>query len=253
MDISVILPIYNAQSFLEESVSRMGAFLSENFHSYEIILIDDGSNDESWKCIEALTTDSLVRLRLPENQGKGAAVRRGVAVAQGSCIAFTDIDLPYDLKALTYAHQLICHQGFHLVVGDRCLPGSNYFELLSRSRYFATKVFMTAIRLCITGEIYDTQCGFKAFDKQCAKLLFEMIRTSGFAFDVELFYLALKYNLAIRKIPVRFQRSEETSVRLMSDSWGMLRDVSKMPIRWRQGVYHSEALRSLSSQRYWEE
>ena len=169
----------------------------------------------------------------------------------GVCRIFTDADLPYDLDALPYMERLISNLGFHLVIGDRVLPGSRYRELLPFLRLQASRSFSTATRLLVTGELFDTQCGLKGCRGDVADLLFPLLRSNRFAGDVELLYIALKYNLAIRRIPVRLVRSSPSSVRMMRDSLGMIGSISRLRSNWSHGRYFSQPLFDLAKQHYW--
>ena len=170
----------------------------------------------------------------------------------GTCRIFTDADLPYDLEALPYMERLISTKGYDLVVGDRVLPGSRYREFLPFLRLQASRIFSTTIRLLVTGELFDTQCGLKAFRGEIAELLFPLLRTSRFAGDVELLYIALKYNLALRRIPVRLTRSSPSSVRPFRDGLAMLGSISQLKRNWSRGRYFSQALFDMTKQHYWE-
>ena len=105
--------------------------------------------------------------------------------------------------------------------------------------------------MLVTGELFDTQVGFKAFRGDVASALFPLITDDGFAGDVELLYVALKYNLAIRRIPVRLVRTGPSTVNVLGHSLPMLRRIAGLRRRWASGEYESPALRSMASQRYW--
>ena len=192
-------------------------------------------------------------LRLDKNYGKGYAVTQGMKVARGSCRIFTDIDLPYNLSAILFSGHLINQRGYHIVVGDRALSGSNYYEQVSRLRALASRIFATLMRLGITGEMYDTQCGFKAFRGEIAQEMFPMLRFKDFSFDAELLYIALKYNMEIRRIPVIYKGSAESTVNPLIDGLKMLFTVARLPEYWQRGKYRNKILEDLCRCRYWED
>lgn len=252
VEISLVIPTYNCQGSVRAKIETAYSFLKDNFNNFELIIVDDGSSDSTFEEIKKISLDNFQTFQLSKNCGKGAAIKKGVLESTGKSICYTDIDLPFNLEFINYSHQLISEQGFHLVAGDRTLPGSNYYQQLSHSRMLGTKVFSTATRIVITGEMFDTQCGFKSISGDIARDIFSMLKTQGFAFDVELLYIALKYNLAIRKVPVRFRASDTSSVNLIAQAIPMLKDIARLPVNWKDGKYHSKTLKDISSQRYWE-
>lgn len=252
VEVSVILPIFNARKLVANSMRFLHDFLRTHYNSFEMIAVDDGSTDETFNQLSLMEFAELRVLRLERNHGKGYAVGRGMQIANGTCRIFTDVDLPYDLSAIPFSCHLISQRGYHIVVGDRTLPGSNYYGRIRRLRAVASRVFATVIRLGITGEIYDTQCGFKAFRGDIAHELFPMLRLRGFSFDAELLYIALKYNMEIRRIPVRYRASRDTSVNAVIDGLTMLLSVARLPGYWRQGKYKNLRLEELCRCHYWE-
>lgn len=255
IDISVIIPAYNAASIIARSVGTVDEYLGRNFASHEIIVVDDGSDDETPEILRSLAekVPALRVVALPENRGKGRAVRSGMLAASGDVRAFTDADLPYSLKAIKVAAQLIAGGGFDLVVGDRTLPGSNYYSNVSLLRRVVSRTLSFVTRLMLTGEQFDTQCGFKAFRGEVAEALFSLTRVDDFAFDVEILYIALHYNLPIRRIPVRFTPRGGSSVRLAHDVPRMLRSIVRLPFNWYGGLYAHQLLEERLTMNYWTE
>jgi hypothetical protein len=166
---------------------------------------------------------------------------------------FTDADVPYDRYAMPYMTRLVVERGFDIVLGDRTLVDSSYAETSGRLRTWTGQAFRTFIRVLVTGGIYDTQCGLKAFDGDVARALFPLLRESGFSGDVELVYVALRYNLAIRRVPVHLVHQGPSSVRVLRHGLSMLRASLRLRGRYRAGTYESDELRALASQRYWED
>ena len=241
-DLTVVLPAYNAESEIAATVDMLLGYLDEQRLDAEIIVVDDGSNDGTSDAVPAESRVQLVRL--PRNRGKGAAVRAGMQVARGSVRIYTDADLPYGTGPLIPAMRFISERGFHAVVGDRTLPGSRYQHegLLRRS---VSEVASFTFRTLVTGGIYDTQCGFKAFRGDVADELFRIARIDGFASDVELIYLLLKHRLDIKRIPVRLRYNAGSSVRVIRDSARAGADVLRMRVNWARGAYQSALLREI--------
>lgn len=237
--ISVVLPAYNAAGHVGETVHALVSFFDERRIAGEVIVADDGSEDGTAEAVPVLPCVEVVRL--PRNRGKGSAVRAGMARATGAVRIFTDADLPYGTEPILVARRAIEERGFHAVVGDRTLPGSSYrHEGLTRR--VASEVASFAFRTLVTGGIYDTQCGFKAFRGDVADELFRIARIDGFATDVELIYLLLKYRLDIKRIPVRLRYNAGSSVRVLRDSGRAGRDILAMRLNWARGRYRSAGL-----------
>jgi dolichyl-phosphate beta-glucosyltransferase len=252
MDLSIIIPIYNAEDYVVESAQIAHAYLSKlPALTYEIIFVDDGSQDHGAEKVLSLALPATTVLRLPCNLGKFGAICAGMSAAKGRCRIFTDGDVPYELESIGYIADLILARDFHLVIGDRTLPGSEYSQQLSFVRSVVTKLFTFFVRMLVAGGLFDTQCGIKGFRADVAKTLFPLVRDKGFSGDVELLYIALKYNLEIKRVPVRLRRQAPSSVKVVRHGLSMLRRISRLRRSWRRGYYHSEELVAIADQSYW--
>lgn len=249
--VSVVIPVYNGESFVADSLVELDRFLDRSRLDAEIIMVDDGSTDRTAEVLTAHPSERLKVVELGKNAGKFAALKAGMSVARGSCRIFTDADLPYDLSAIPHMVGLVEEQGFHIVVGDRTLADSKIDANQPLVRRIGTRVFSFSVRMLVTGELFDTQVGFKAFRGDVASALFPLVEDDGFAGDVELLYVALKYNLAIRRIPVRLLRSGPTTVSVVGHSLPMLTRIAGLRRRWASSAYESETLRRIADQRYW--
>lgn len=235
----MVLPAYNAARHVGASVDALRGFFQEHDLPGEVVVADDGSTDATADAVPAHPCVQVVRL--PRNQGKGGAIRAGMRRASGDIRIFTDAELPYGTEPILVARRAIEERGFHAVVGDRTLPRSSYrHEGLSRR--VASEVASFAFRTLVTGGIYDTQCGFKAFRGDVADELFRIARIDGFATDVEVIYLLLKYRLDIKRIPVRLRYNAGSSVNVLRDSAGAARDIAAMRLNWARGRYRSAGL-----------
>jgi dolichyl-phosphate beta-glucosyltransferase len=251
LDLSVIIPVYNTGEDLRASVSELEASLSHIDRSFEIILVDDGSRELTKDLVASLVSPTIKVIRLEKNSGKFGAIVAGMKAAQGSCRIFTDADLPYDLQALPYIESLVNQRKFDLVIGDRTLPTSDYSQGRSVLRQKLSRVFQFAVRMFNTGEIFDTQCGLKGFRAEVAEGLFPLLTFHRFAGDIELLYIALKYNLTIRRIPVRLQRNGVTTVSFRKTLPEVIKCCLSLKNNWQRGIYNSEKLTALSDQSYW--
>lgn len=242
-DISVVLPCYRAAGLARASVARLAAFLDAAELHWEVIVVDDGGHDftdDDWR------GDPRVRLvRLPKNRGKGAAVRAGMAVARGQVRVFTDVDLPYDLELLPVIVRHVREGGFHLVIGDRQLPGSSYRLDIGWRRRAASALFTAFVGTLVTRGLYDTQCGLKGVRGDVAELLFPMLRVNRFAFDVELIAIALRLGLRVERIPVQLRHNATSSVRILRDSTRGVVDLVRIKIHALRGKHESAGIRAI--------
>ncbi len=250
-DVSLVLPVYNGAAFAARSVRTAADLLALRCASWEVVVVDDGSVDGTAAAVTAETGESVRLVRLARNTGKFGALKAGMAVARGRCRAFTDADLPFDLAAIPYMARLVNERGFHVVIGDRTLRESEYHDHVTPPRRLASRTFSFFVRLLVTGGLFDTQCGLKAFRADVADALFPLLLDDGFAGDVELLYVALKYNLEIKRVPVRLVRSEPTTVRLLGHAGRMLTAIGRLRENWDVGRYASEDLARIARQSYW--
>ena len=239
-DISIVLPCYRAAELARRSVERIDAFMQESGRTWETVVVDDGGGDFGPEPIGIAGTTTLIQL--PENRGKGAAVREGMLAASGRVRIYTDVDLPYGLDHIPTIVHSIERLGYHLVIGDRTLPGSRYTEDLPLGRRVASALFTEFVGRLVTGGFHDTQCGLKGLRGDVATLIFRDLLLDRFAFDVELVYVALKHRADIRRIPVKLVANESSSVRLLRDSARGVIDVFRIKLHQLQGRYESPEL-----------
>lgn len=250
-DLSVVIPIHNSAHFLEARLRTLSEYLQSARITYEIIAVDDGSSDGSPAILNKLQLPNLRIIIHKQNKGKFGAIASGMAEAGGNCCLFTDADVPYELSAIPYIVKLVNERQLHIVIGDRTLPGSHYRSDLTAIRKLMTVGFTFFVRVFVTGGLFDTQCGMKAFRRDVAKEIFPLLQETGFAGDVELLYIALKHNLEIKRIPARLQYQGNSTVRPMRDALRMLRTVLNIRGRFKNGAYRSAALNEIGRQDYW--
>lgn len=242
--VSLVMPAFNSVRYADDNVGRALSFFETAGVDGEVVVADDGSTDGT---ADSIRSDPRVTvLRLP-HRGKGSAVRAGMAVATGEIRAFTDGDLPYGLGRLPLAMRYIRERRYHAVIGDRTLPGSDY-ESTGLLRTLVSEVASFAFRTLVTGGIYDTQCGFKVFRGDVAAEVFRLARVDGFAIDVEIIYLLLKYRLDLKRIPVVLERNAPSSVHVVRDSTRAFRDIATIRWNWSTGRYRSLVLAALLQQ-----
>lgn len=230
IDLSVVLPCYRAAPVALDSAARLLKAFDCWRLSGEVIIVDDGGGGFEG----ATLADARVCIRrLPANRGKGAAVREGVSASRGRIVAYTDVDLPYGVEAIAYGADLIDRRGFHVVLGDRWLPGSSFAQPRSRLRRVLSKFSATAVGSYLTGGFSDTQCGLKILPGRVARALFNDFVVNGFAFEVEMVHTALALGLDIKRIAVSQETDGPSSVKVFSHSAQALRDLLLIRARGR--------------------
>ena len=236
--LSLVIPAYNSARYLNDNVLRVRDFYARAGIDGEIVVADDGSTDGTADSVPE--SDRIRVLRLP-HQGKGAALRAGMAATSGEICGFTDADLPYGTDPLPLAISYIQDRRYHAVIGDRTLPGST-FASPGLLRTAVSEIASFSFRTLVTGGIYDTQCGFKIFRGDVGREIFRLARINGFAIDVEVISLLLKYRLDLKRIPVRLERNEPSSVRVLHDSARAFRDIATIRWNWSTSRYRAPLL-----------
>ena len=228
--LSVVVPAYNEERRLPATLSRLAAYLREQSYDWEIIVVDDGSEDRTAEAVSAIDLPQLGILRLA-HCGKGAAVRQGMLAARGRYRLLCDADLavPPDFVA-----RLLPPHGpnAEIVIGSREAANARRFGE-PPSRHLLGRVFNVLTRLLVAPAIADTQCGFKLFTARAAETLFPLQTVGGFAFDAELLFLARRLGLDVQEVGVDWHYGSGSKVRPGRDSWRMLVDVARMRWRWR--------------------
>lgn len=235
--LSLILPAYNAAGFLRSSLQLLNQHRSR-WPASEVIVVDDGSPDRTAEVAAEFADSGVTCLRLPQNRGKGGAVRAGMLAAKGPYRIFMDADIPYELDAVDTILRYLDFKEFDVVIGSRELPGAHFEVRLPLLRRISSAVFTLFVtRVMVTG-VADTQCGLKGFRAAAAEQLFRRSVLDSFTFDVELLYLAYKLNLDVKRIPVRQVRDEPSTIRLSRHAPRMVVDLLGIPLRFYRGGYH---------------
>ncbi|MCC6298413.1 MAG: glycosyltransferase family 2 protein [Anaerolineales bacterium] len=226
-ELSIIVPAFNEEDLIAGTLDAIQNFLRGRNESFELILVDDGSRDNTVRLAEEwgrATASPLRALVNEKNMGKGFSVRRGVQESRGKFLIFIDADLPYELEAIDGFLQAL-NNGADLAIGSRVLPGSEV-KGVPAMRFFAGQVFSWMVQAFLFLGIRDTQCGFKSFRAEAARVIFRRLTIGGFGFDVELLYIARKLKYRIQPVAVRMMHHRLGSrVRLLNHSLEMMNDL----------------------------
>ncbi|MBX9851833.1 MAG: glycosyltransferase [Cytophagaceae bacterium] len=234
--LSIIIPSYRSVEVLRKNLPVLFDYLKKQTYTYEVIIVDDGSDDKGET--ERVALESGCRfVKNPVNMGKGAALKNGMLHAKGKFRIFTDADIPYKTNVIEKLLHYLDFKEFHMVVGDRTLTNSSYFRDVPFLRSFGSRLFSNIVGKFITTGIYDTQCGIKGFRAEIAEDLFGVSRIKGFTIDVELFYIAFKRNYDIKRLPVELQSQDGNSVNVFRHGMSMLFDLPFIIINKYKGKY----------------
>lgn len=211
MEISVVIPAYNEAAVIAKTIESVKRFLSANFTSFEIIVVDDHSKDTT---VDIVRSQSGVRLiRNLKNHGKGYTVAKGVSSAKGDWILFMDADNSTDISELRKF--LPQREEDTIFIGSRGLTDSEVKVKQSSLKVFLGKSGNRLTRIFIAPDITDTQCGFKLFPKK-TQFLFSKLTIATWGFDFELLWLARKYHFKIKEVPVVWVNDFDSKVRWYS-------------------------------------
>ena len=218
--LSVIVGCYNAGSHLERRLLELVGFLDATGRDYELLIVEDGSLDDSLPILRRLEAElpAISVLRNPRNMGKGYSIRNGILNSTGKYIIFTDIDMAYAKENLLAVLKRL-ESGDSLVVGNRRLPESVYVVNNELVKYVYRRhrmgvAFNTLVRLLFGLTTRDTQSGLKGFSRHAAASIFQRLHTDGFLFDIEIFIRSRTLGIPVVEVPVRLTYEDDiTTVR----------------------------------------
>jgi dolichyl-phosphate beta-glucosyltransferase len=211
--LSLVIPAYNEERRLPVSLARIADWLGSRSPalSAEVLVVDDGSADRTAAVAEKTAAGlglAFRVIRLPENRGKGAAVRAGVLESSGEHVLVTDADLSTPIEEV----DKLLASGAAVAIGSRGLDATLVKERQPLFRVASGKLFNLLVRVLAVSGIRDTQCGFKLFRREAALEVFSRATVDRFAFDVEALLLARRLGYAIVEVPVLWFNSPDTRV-----------------------------------------
>ena len=242
LDLSIIIPAFNEERRLPKTLDCVGMYLKTQSLRAEILVVDDGSSDDT-AGLAASYASKYPNLRVlsnEKNRGKGYSVRHGMLEARGEYALFTDADLSTPIDELGKLLAALREQGNDVAIGSRALNRNLILVHQSKVREQAGILFNYFVRWIMGIEFSDTQCGFKAFRMDRARIIFKQQRMERFGFDPEILFLAKRYHLRVAEVPVRWSHDSGTKVNVAADGIQMLFDL--LVIRWNalKGLYTRE-------------
>ena len=219
--VTVVFPAYNEVALLEVAVKKVIQALDEFANSYEIIIAEDGSTDETDKLAAALAEKHpfVKHIHREKRLGRGTALKNAFKQSSGEVLVYMDLDLATDLKHLKTLVEAVESEGYDFAVGSRMLPESTAKR--SGRRNIASKTYNFMVRVVLGSEIKDHQCGFKGFRREPLLQMLDEVDATHWFWDTELLVRAHLRGYKIKEIPVSWMSGRETKVRLFHDSLNM--------------------------------
>jgi glycosyltransferase involved in cell wall biosynthesis len=255
VSLSIVIPAYNEAARIGKTLETIFAYLDEQTSNSEVIVVDDGSQDETAEVAgrsfsaHARRTEARV-IRVEPNRGKGYAVRAGLLAARAPVALFSDADLSTPITETPKLVAPIRAGEYDLIFGSRALDRRLIGVHQSWRREQGGRFFNLIVRVATGLPFWDTQCGFKAFRMDACRPIIEAATIDRFGFDVELIYVAHRAGLRLREWPVRWDHNEGGKVDYTRDSVRMINEVLTIRKQASAGVYDAavEAVRKLTQQ-----
>lgn len=214
--LSIVVPAYNESNRIIPSLNKIAGYFRNKKNNYEVIIVNDGSPDNTAEVVKSFCRKhkEFRLISYAKNRGKGYATRKGVLSSKGSFILFTDADLSAPIEEWQNLYRYI-RKGYDIAFGSR---GIDRRKVKVRQpfyrRVFAVlaNVYAHLVIFTFSNPPKDAQCGFKLFTRKSAFFLFKKQKLDGGMFDTELIYLARKFNLKAREVPVVWINNPDSKI-----------------------------------------
>ncbi len=225
--LSLIIPAHNEAQRISSGFDRLKPVLGVlDTNTLEVIVVDDGSSDDTGRIAAQIYAELPQHfvVRQETNRGKGAAVRLGISAARGEKVLVCDADMAIDPSQIPEMLDVLDISP--IGAGSRARDG--HIQYNSRLRTSSGAAFNRLVRRYVDTSLRDTQCGFKGFQLGAARLLSAFALVDGFAYDVEMLYLAQRLGLQVAGVPVTWDDVAGSSVSVLGDSRKMLHDIRSL-------------------------
>ncbi len=233
--LSIIIPAYNEEHRLPDSMKQIIEWMQTAPYGVEIIIVENGSTDRTTEIAEGFARDHDNIRVIHSDKGKGAAVRTGIYAGRGEYLFICDSDLSMPIVEVEkFLPPRL--DGYDVAIGSREAPGAHRFGEPGY-RHLMGRVFNFIVRTMAVPGFSDTQAGFKMFTRQAALEIFPYMTIMGWTFDVEALYIALKKGKKIVEVPINWYFDEDSRVDPLKDTWRMFWDVIAIRLNDRRGLY----------------
>ena len=221
MKLSIVIPCYNESKDIASNVDKVKKYLLDNKIDHELILVNDGSKDNTKEVIDAIP--GVKALSYEKNRGKGGAVKYGIENATGDYVLFMDADLSTDISAISKVIELA--PSYDLIIGSRHAKDSVILKKQPWTRVFIGWCCRVLVKMLFHTKLKDTQCGFKAMRIDVAKKIVSKQLVTNFAFDVEYIYIARLNNLSMYELGITWSDDRGSTVNPIKSSFKFFRDI----------------------------
>ena len=225
--LSIVIPAYNESARIESALERVMGCVTAQGWDAEVLVVDDGSKDDTAAIVERWMT-RYPRLHLvqnPGNRGKGYSVRNGLLQAAGDIVMFTDADLSAPMEEAERLLAAIA-DGADVAIGSRWMDRGRQTIQQPLYRQFFGRCFNWITRFVMDLPFKDTQCGFKAFKRPAAQMIFRLQTIERWGFDPEILFIARKLKYVIREVPVTWGHDERSRISYLKDGMKMLEEMA---------------------------
>lgn len=234
--LSIIIPAYNEEQRLPDTLKQVLAFCESKQYASEILVVENGSRDRTLQVARHYAENNSSIFAYHESAaGKGRAVRRGMLQARGEFRFMCDADLSMPILELDrfLPPQL---ENFDIAIASREAPGAVRYDE-PEYRHFGGRLINAIIRNVVLPDLHDTQCGFKCFRAEAAEDLFSKQIMTGWSFDIEVLYIAVLKKYRIVELPIPWHFNPDSKLDVFQDAFKMIRDVFIIRRNARRGLY----------------
>jgi glycosyltransferase involved in cell wall biosynthesis len=236
--LSIVIPAYNESARIENALDRVLSCIADRNWDAEVLVVDDGSKDDTAAIVQRWMAihPRLHLIQNPGNKGKGYSVRNGLLQAAGEIVMFTDADLSAPMEE---GERLIAalEYGADVAIGSRWMDRTRQTIHQPLYRQFFGRCFNWVTRTIMGLPYKDTQCGFKAFRRPAAQVIFRLQTIERWGFDPEILFIARKLKYVVREVPVTWGHDERSRMSYLKDGMKMLEDMARIRSNSLRGRY----------------